>query len=195
VSTNLTPATNLPPAIATTSGNTATSTSAPTIIQSNAVSTPTAKPSYGVTLGSIKGLKSNAKEKIEAASKNKQIVPITHDNLMAAWDAIILELTSDKVFFRSAIGQGSIDFEGFMININVFGVAYDFLKNLRLKLLDYFKIHYNNDEINVMIHEKAPSADKMMEQVKSTREIFEKMAEQNPLLKKLKDSLGMDFES
>jgi hypothetical protein len=71
----------------------------------------------------------------------------------------------------------------------------DFLKNLRLKLLDYFKIHYNNDEINVMIHEKAPSADKMMEQVKSTREIFEKMAEQNPLLKKLKDSLGMDFES
>lgn len=159
------------------------------------MSTPTAKPSYGVTLGSIKGLKSNAKEKIEAASKNKQIVPITHDNLMAAWDAIILELTSDKVFFRSAIGQGSIDFEGFMININVFGVAFDFLKNLRLKLLDYFKIHYNNDEINVMIHEKAPSADKMMEQVKSTREIFEKMAEQNPLLKKLKDSLGMDFES
>ena len=177
------------------SSHSETSTSAQAITQSTPNNTSASKTSYGVTLGSIKGLKSNAKEKIEAASKNKQIVPITHDNLIAAWDAIILELTSDKVFFRSAIGQGSIEFDGFMININVFGVAFDFLKNLRLKLLDYFKSFYNNDEINVMIHEKAPSSDKMIEQVKSTREIFENMAERNPLLRKLKDTLGMDFES
>ena len=152
------------------------------------------KPGYGVTLGNIKGLKSNAKEKIEAAGKNKLSVTINQENLNAAWQAIVHELTAEKVFFRGAINQGSSVFDGHRIEINVFGVAYDFLKNLRLKLLDYFKHYYQDENINVVIMEKAPAPEKMMEQVMSTKEIFEQMANKNPLLRKLKDSLGMDFD-
>jgi hypothetical protein len=152
------------------------------------------KPVYGVTLGSIKGLKSNAREKIEAAGKGKETVEISSENLQTAWQQIVLEMTSDKVFFRNAINQGSIGFEGLLIQINVFGVAFDFLKNLRLKLLDYFKHYYQNDEINVIIIEKAPEPEKMVAQVMSTKEVFEKMAEKNPLLRILKDNLALDFD-
>lgn len=149
---------------------------------------------YGVTLGGIKGLKSNAKEKLESAGRNRQVIAINDDNLAAAWKTIVDEMTTEKIIYRNAIGQGSIAFDGHHISVYVFGVAYDFLKNQRLKLLDYFKNHYQNDEINVVIIEKAPDASKMIEQVMSTKEVFEKMALQNPLLKKLKDNLGMDFE-
>lgn len=145
-------------------------------------------------MGGIKGLKSNAKEKLEASQKDKQAIVIDDENLAQAWKKVVEDLTADKVFFRNAIAQGSIEFEGNCISINVFGVAFDFLKKQRLHLLDYFKIYYHNDEINVLVNEKVPTADKMVEQVMSTKEIFEKMAEKNPLLKKLKDSLGMDFD-
>lgn len=150
---------------------------------------------YGVTLGGIKGLKSNAKEKLENSNKNKQVLEIDAASLELAWRQIIEELTKEKIFFRNAIGQGSIEFEGHCITIHVFGVAYDFLKTLRLKLLDFFKQHYRNDAINVIINEKAPDPDKMVEQVLSTKEIYEKMVAQNPLLGKLKDKLGLEFES
>ena len=136
-----------------------------------------AKAGYGVTLGNIKGLKSTAKEKLEAAGKNKEALAISMLNLQTAWDSIVMELTADKIFFRNAIHQGHISFEGLRIDINVYGVAYDFLKAQRLKLLDYFKHYYQNDEINVLINEQAPAADKMIEQVMSTREIFDKMAQ------------------
>ncbi len=163
------------------------------------ISTPTSASNeksmqYGVTLGSIKGLKGNAKEKLEASHKSKQVLEISTENLEVAWNQIIEELTTEKVFFRNAIKQGSIEFEGQCITIHVFGVAYDFLKTLRLKLLDFFKQHYHDDSINVIINEKAPAAEKMVEQVLSTKEIFEKMVIQNPLLAKLKDKLGMEFD-
>ncbi|MBK8143810.1 MAG: hypothetical protein IPK62_01820 [Bacteroidetes bacterium] len=151
-------------------------------------------PQYGVTLGGIKGLKSTAKEKLENAHKNKQILEIDTTNLEAAWKQIVEELTQEKVFFRNAIGQGSIEFEGHCISIYVFGVAYDFLKTMRLKLLDFFKQYYHNDAINVLVNERAPEPDKMVEQILSTKEIFEKMVAQNPLLGKLKDKLGLEFE-
>lgn len=149
---------------------------------------------YGVTLGGIKGLKSNAKEKLESANKNKQIFEITAENLEVAWRQIIEDLTKEKVLYRSALGQGSIEFEDYCITIHVFGVAYDFLKALRLQLLDFFKQHYHNDAINVIVNEKAPNPEKMVDQVLSTKEIFEKMVAQNHLLAILKEKLGLEFE-
>jgi hypothetical protein len=44
------------------------------------------------------------------------------------------------------------------------------------------------------VNERAPEPDKMVEQILSTKEIFEKMVAQNPLLGKLKDILGLEFE-
>lgn len=73
-------------------------------------------------------------------------------------------------------------------------VAYDFLKNERLQLLGFFKKYYSNDEINVLFAIKEEKVDERAPKVLSTKEVFEKMAQKNPALANLKDSLGLDFD-
>lgn len=172
---------------------------AKTVVEEPKIYTPAsntaAKPSdYGVTLGGIKRVKNIAKEKIDLASVEKSSIEISQENLEQAWSKVVHELTSERIIYRNAIKQGSIGFEGNIIRIYMFGVAYDFVKEARLKLLDYFKHHYQNEALNVVLVEKVPEVDSSNKNVLSTKEIFEKMVEQNPLLKTLKDKLGMDFE-
>lgn len=70
---------------------------------------------------------------------------------------------------------------------------FEYLKNRRLDLLDYFKVKFKNEEINVVVEEKQIDFE-TTPMVASTREIFEEMARKNPLLQQLKDKLRMDFD-
>jgi hypothetical protein len=60
--------------------------------------------------------------------------------------------------------------------------------------LDFFKAKYHNEKINVLFEPKISDLEKKGEQVMSTREIFDMMAEKNPNLRILKDKLGLDIE-
>lgn len=149
---------------------------------------------YGVTFGRVKDLKNDARVKLEAVNKQQEAVTISMENLEQAWKVLLEEITREKVIYRNAIQQGRITFEGHNISIHSFGIALEFLRNNRIRLLEYFKKHFQNEEINVLLLEMESGTEQKGERALSAKEIFEKMAAQNPALKKLKDSLGMDFE-
>lgn len=155
---------------------------------------PTAKAGYGVSLSNLKKLKEDARQKLMANQHQKEAIDINDENIQQAWLEVVEIMASDKIVYRSALLESDMLYAGHEITISATIVAMDFLKNERLRLLDFFKKKFHNEEINVLFAEKRQTAVDPSKHVPSTREIFEKMATKNPFLRQLKDSLGMDFE-
>lgn len=157
--------------------------------------TPTsaAPATYGVTLSSLKNLKKNTRDKLQADAENKKLIEINAMNLIQAWHEVVENIASHKMLYKSAILQSEVKFEGHDITIHANLVAFDFIKSERLQLLNFFKKYYGNENINVLFA-VLPEKESGETKVLSTREIFEKMATKNPSLRMLKDSLGLDFE-
>lgn len=149
---------------------------------------------YGVTLGNLKSLKDAAREKLKALESNKVKVDITEENLKVAWQGAVELVAANKTLYKSAILASDVVFEGHEITIHSNIVALDFLKGERQQLLDFFKGHFHNDEVNVLFNLKIEKEEQSGTRVLSTKEVFEKMALKNPALQQLKDSLGLDFE-
>lgn len=152
------------------------------------------KEGYGLTLGSLKKLKDSAREKLKANLENKESIEITDENLAEAWVQLVNLIASHKVLYKSALLESDLSFIGHEISLAGDLVAMDFLKTERLTLLDFFKKHYHNEEINVLFKEKVHAPVDSSKHVPSTRELFDEMAKRNPYLKQLKDSLGLDIE-
>ena len=148
---------------------------------------------YGVKLSDIKMAKETARKKHEENAIKKEIVEISDENIKIAWDEAMQLIAADKVVFRSALQESTLQFKPNEIQIHANHVAIDFLKTERNKLLDFFKRFYQNEKMNVLFISKVEEASKG-EKVLSTKEIFEQMATKNPYLRVLKDSLNMDFE-
>lgn len=165
------------------------------VVPSPTVVTPTsaAPATYGVTLSSLKNLKKNTRDKLQADAENKKLIEISAMNLIQAWHEVVENIASHKMLYKSAILQSEVKFEDHDITIHANLVAFDFIKSERLQLLNFFKKYYGNENINVLFA-VLPEKESGETKVLSTREIFEKMATKNPSLRMLKDSLGLDFE-
>jgi len=150
--------------------------------------------SYGVTLVGLKNLKNAARDKILADANRNAAINITQDNLMESWREVVEQIASEKMLYKSAILESELSFIEHEITIHANVVSFDFLKSERIQLLDFFKAHYHNEHINVLFKAKVINLDQKDEQVMSTREIFDMMAEKNPNLRILKDNLGLDIE-
>ena len=151
--------------------------------------------SYGVTLSSMKSLKEIAKQKLMALSNKVIKKEITQENLNESWLEVVEKVAGAKAVYKSAILESDLSFNHADITIHATIVGFDYLKGERITLLDFFKTYYNNDEVNVLfalkeIQESTSEGGAVL----STREVFEKMALKNPLLRYLKDNMGMDFE-
>lgn len=149
---------------------------------------------YGVTLGNLKALREAAREKLKAQQAGQEKLRITEENLHEFWQEIVDELTVGKALYKSAVMAGDIFFQDHIITVRATIVGFDFLKNERPRLLDFFKLKYRDENINVVFELKEEEAPNPGERVLSSKEIFEKMAEKNPALRSLKDSLGLDLE-
>lgn len=145
-------------------------------------------------MGGLKNLKSNARDKLLADANRNASVEITDENLKEAWLEVVELIASEKMLYKSAILESVLTFIDHEITIHANVVAFDFLKSERIRLLDFFKSHYHNENVNVLFAAKVLDLEKKGEQVMSTREIFEMMAEKNPNLRILKDKFGMDIE-
>ncbi len=149
---------------------------------------------YGITLGGLKNIKKDARDKLIAEGNKNASIDITHDDLMQAWTNVVELIASEKMLYKSAILESELTFIEHEITIHANVVAFDFLKSERLRLLDFFKLHYHNEKINVLFQPKTIKVDQTSDHVMSTREIFEMMAAKNPNLQILKDKYGMDIE-
>ena len=155
---------------------------------------PKQRESYGVTLGGLRNIKDAAREKMLSDAKEKSVKEITSDNLSKAWNGVVELMASEKVLYKSAILESELTFSDFVITIHANVVALDFLKSERLRLLDHFKLYYQNEQVNVLFAAKVSKLEQEGSRVLSTREVFDVLSVKNPHLRQLKDKLGMDFE-
>ncbi len=150
--------------------------------------------SYGITLEGLKHLKSSARSKLNDDANRNAPIDITDENLSSSWKEVVERIASEKMLYKSAIQESKLTFIGHEITIHANVVAFDFLKSERIGLLDFFKAHYHNEQINVLFKAKMSDLEQKGEHVMSTREIFDMMADKNPNLRVLKDKFGMDIE-
>ena len=158
------------------------------------ISKPADALPVGITLDDIRKVKAAARDKMQADSKKTEAKAIEPENLRSAWQQAIDMLTADKKLFGNALRACHISFANDQITVHTDVVGMDFLKGERIRLLDFFKTFYHNENINVLFELKVSDLEQKGEHVLSAREIFEIMAAKNPNLRILKDKLGMDME-
>jgi hypothetical protein len=151
-------------------------------------------PVSSVSLTGIRNtLKDQARQQHEAkkaAQANKR--EVTLENLKPAWQQAIEQVAADKGMYKASLMLSDLSYEHPTIKVAALLSCFDFIKQRRLELLNFFKNHYSDEALNVVIDQKADEEPK--ERILSTREVFETMALKNPALKLLKEQLGLDLE-
>lgn len=148
---------------------------------------------YGLSAANYKDIKNLMRSKLKSQESNQPKIEISDENLQQYWEKHVEDITKGKPFFNSSLKKLKPTFEGYNITFLCDHVSADFLKERRMDLLEYFKGAYNNTEINVLFETKEEEYDPST-RVLSSKEIFEKMAIKNPILKQLRDELGMEFD-
>ncbi len=155
---------------------------------------PPKAPVSNVSLTGIRNtLKDQARlqhEAKKAALANRR--EVTPDNLILAWQEAIEKVAADKGMYKASLLLSDVTYVHPTIQVAALLSCFDFIKQRRLELLNFFKHHYSDEALNVVIDQKADEEPK--ERILSTREVFETMALKNPALKALKEQLGLDLE-
>lgn len=157
-------------------------------------SPPPTAPVSNVSLTGIRNsLKDQARQQHEAkkaAQANRR--EVNADNLISAWHEAIEKVAADKGMYKASLLLSDVTYVHPTIQVAALLSCFDFIKQRRLELLNFFKQHYSDEALNVVIDQKADEEPK--ERILSTREVFETMALKNPALKALKEQLGLDLE-
>jgi hypothetical protein len=147
----------------------------------------------GITTALLKNAKEIARQKLAETKSQTDAIPITDSNLQSAWADIALKISNNKPLYKNAVLKSALSCQDTTIIIESNHVAAEFLQLHRQQLLDFFKKQFQNEQLNVQINLASEQQIAPEEYVLSTREIFEKMSEINPLLHQLKMSLGNGF--
>ncbi len=148
----------------------------------------------------IKGGLSKLREKIAAENNNpnNQQKEIDPEGLKIAWQEYILKLkaaTKHSVVSTFEMMECSmktpLDFE-----VQVYGnIQLGFLKQEKTALLQHVQGFFKNPNINILVQlVEEPEDLTPVERPLSTKEQFMRMAEKYPLVKDLKDRLGMELD-
>jgi DNA polymerase III subunit gamma/tau len=148
----------------------------------------------------IKGGLSKLREKIAAENNNpsNQQKEIDPEGLKIAWQEYILKLkaaTKHSVVSTFEMMEcrmkTPLDFE-----VQVYGnIQLGFLKQEKTALLQHVQSFFKNPNINILIQlVEEPGDQAPVERPLSTKEQFMRMAEKYPLVKDLKDRLGLELD-
>jgi DNA polymerase-3 subunit gamma/tau len=148
----------------------------------------------------IKGGLSKLREKIAAENNNpnNQQKEIDPEGLKIAWQEYILKLkaaTKHSVVSTFEMMEcrmkSALDFE-----VEVYGnIQLGFLKQEKTALLQHVQSFFKNPNINILVQlVEEPEDLTPVERPLSTKEQFMRMAEKYPLVKDLKDRLGMELD-
>lgn len=125
-----------------------------------------------------------------AAQANRR--EVTPENLIPAWQEAVEKIAADKGMYKASLLLSDVVYSHPTIKVSALLSCFDFIKQRRLELLNFFKQYYSDEDLNVLIDQKADEEPK--ERILSTREVFDAMAQKNPALKALKEQLGLDLE-
>ena len=184
-------------------------TAAPTPVsiapaRSNAA--PAASGTAPAPVGTIKtGPKKSLLEALkEKAGSNYQIeevkeaMPLTHESLRAFWDAYIVQL--EQQLKHSAVGTfriASLEIESdihFTVRVSAV-TAQKFIESEKMVLLDQLQTQFNNRAINfTILVEEGEKEDVPLHMRLNSKQKFERIAEQYPLVRELRDKLRLEID-
>ncbi len=164
---------------------------------SNTPAVSTAKVS---TTGGMKGGLSRIRQKISDENNlvTTQSKPIEAEQLSIAWHEYILKLkTAQKHSVVSTMEMMECKMKGEEIfEVICYGnIQLGFLKQEKTALLEHMQHFFHNPAINIHVDlVEAPEENNPVDRPLSTKEQFMKMTEKYPLVKELKDRLGMELD-
>lgn len=171
-----------------------------TPIQPKTVSTPAATSvkepvRTGGKLGALYKIRQQFAN--SGASEQAVIVPLTAEALQTAWDNYTLDLRAAKnpAVQSFDLAELRIKDEGSFDIVTPNNLQLKFVEQERNKLSDYLQKIFNNRALTffIIIEEKLDMSQKVVIPL-STKEQFQKIAEQYPLVKELKDRLRLELD-
>ena len=178
--------------------------SAATKITSAPATQPSASPASTPPDGSAGGNKLSSLQKLrqQIAAQNtgqtQQIKELTPETLKEAWDKYILVLRERKnhsavTNFRLAELR-ILNNQNFDI-ITASNIQQKFIDQERASLIEHIQTFFNNKQLTYQVMvEESNEQEKPAEAPLNTKELFQRMTEQYPLVKELKDRLKLDLD-
>lgn len=167
---------------------------------------PAASGTTPAPVGTIKtGPKKSLLEALkEKAGSNYQIeevkeaMPLTEESLRAFWDAYIVQL--EQQLKHSAVGTfriASLEIESdihFTVRVSAV-TAQKFIESEKMVLIDQLQTQFNNRAINfTILVEEGEREDVPLHMRLNSKQKFERIAEQYPLVRELRDKLRLEID-
>lgn len=162
---------------------------------------PATAPTGTIKTGPKKSLLEALKEKAGSnyqIEEVKEAMPLTQESLRAFWDAYIVQL--EQQLKHSAVGTfriASLEIESdihFTVRVSAV-TAQKFIESEKMVLLDQLQTQFNNRAINfTILVEEGEKEDVPLHMRLNSKQKFERIAEQYPLVKELRDKLRLEID-
>jgi DNA polymerase-3 subunit gamma/tau len=192
------------PAQGSGNGNTTVSANAAgpkLFVKENLVPAQSPAPVGTIKTGPKKSLLEALKEKAGSnyqIEEVKEAMPLTEEGLRSFWDAYILQL--EKQLKHSAVGTfkiASLEIDSdihFTVRVSAV-TAQKFVESEKTVLLDQLQTQFNNRAISfTVLVEEGEKEDVPLYMRLNSKQKFERIAEQYPLLRELKDKLRLEID-
>lgn len=170
-------------------------------VKENSVPTQSPAPIGTIKTGPKKSLLEALKEKAGSnyqIEEVKEAMPLTQESLRAFWDAYILQL--EKQLKHSAVGTfkiASLEIESdihFTVRVSAV-TAQKFIESEKTVLLDQLQTQFHNRAINfTILVEEGEKEDVPLHMRLNSKQKFERIASQYPLVKELRDKLRLEID-
>jgi DNA polymerase III subunit gamma/tau len=152
-----------------------------------------ASDGYGIGAGAFAQIKLKAQQILKDKA-SQQRIEVTPENVSLVWDKTILHLAEGKDFFTTALKNCVVTPSSNGIEIAATDMmAYEFLQTNKLATITYLKEYYSNFEMVVNIIKHA-SMEQEKQVVKSRKELFDDFALRFPIVGRMKNDLGLEFD-
>lgn len=160
-----------------------------------------AAPTGTIKTGPKKSLLDALKEKAGNSyqiEEVKEAKPLTEESLRAFWDAYIIQL--EQQLKHSAVGTfkiASLEIDNdihFTVRVSAV-TAQKFIESEKMVLIDQLQTQFNNRAINfTILVEEGEKEDVPLHMRLNSKQKFERIAEQYPLVKELRDKLRLEID-
>jgi DNA polymerase III subunit gamma/tau len=133
----------------------------------------------------------------QEALKNKKAkvkIELSYENFTTYWNNYYLELTKEKAFFQKSLAACMVVVDNNNIHISATDtMGFEFLQNIKPQLSLDVQAHYNDTEIRMTV-DLFIDPSKPIELVKNKRELINELIDRFPLVKEMRDTLGLEIE-
>lgn len=187
--------------VSNTSASSTSSIAGPKLFVAQTPASNSTAPVGTIKTGPKKSLLEALKEKAGSnyqIEEVKEAMPLTEESLRAFWDAYIVQL--EQQLKHSAVGTfriASLEIESdihFTVRVSAV-TAQKFIESEKMVLIDQLQTQFNNRAINfTILVEEGEREDVPLHMRLNSKQKFERIAEQYPLVRELRDKLRLEID-